>query len=87
MAQHDWPELLVAMTDRDPAVRDGWAYQELAEGLDSGRWADDLQAIREAALTHFRHFEVQARTFAPLICCWIINAGAGDRSIFDACAA
>lgn len=87
MVQHDWPELLVAMTDRDPAVRDGWAYQELAEGLGSGRWADDLPAICEVALTHFHHPEVQARTFAPLICCWIIQAGGGDRAIFDECAA
>ncbi|MGL4832566.1 MAG: DUF2785 domain-containing protein [Propionibacteriaceae bacterium] len=85
-AGHTWRELLDAMTSRDPRVRDGWAYSELAEGITSGRWNEELTDIRAVAISHFDHEEVQARTFAPLILCWLIDAGDRDRSIFDACA-
>ena len=83
---HTWQELLIAMTDRDPLIRDGWAYQELAKGLEDGRWSEELPQICTQVLTHFQHPEIQARTFAPLILTWLIGAGQRQRSFFDTCA-
>lgn len=74
------------MASPDPAVRDGWAYRELAEGILAGRFADDLAEIRRRILTHVDHPQAQARTFAPLVLCRLLRAGERDRSMFEACA-
>lgn len=82
---HHWRLLVALMAHPDPTIRDGWALAELADGILAGRWASELGSIREAVLPMFTLPEVQARTFAPLVCCWLLKAGERDRSIFDAC--
>ena len=83
---HPLDALLAGMASPDPAVRDGWAYQELAEGIESGRLAAHHHTIRSTALANLRSTEVQARTFAPLILAWLLEAGDRDRNAFDAVA-
>lgn len=78
-----WQELCQLMTNPDPQVRDGWALEALADGILSGRWDADLEGIRDTALANLKHPQIQARTFAPLILCWVIEAGMRDRVIFE----
>lgn len=83
--EHRLEELLTAMTSPDPKVRDGWAYQELAQGILSGLWDSSLPTIEARAVEHLNHPDIQARSFAPLILCWVIQAGGGSRHAFEAC--
>lgn len=83
---HDLSVLLDGLASPDPAVRDGWAYAELAEGTESGRFAEEWPRIRAAALAHLESADVQARTFAPLMLTWLVAAGDRDRGAFDAVA-
>lgn len=84
---HDLGSLLDGLASPDPAVRDGWAYAELAQGIESGRFAADWDAIRESALRHLRSDEPQARTFAPLVLRWLVLAGDRDEAAYRAVAA
>ncbi|HEY6934615.1 MAG TPA: DUF2785 domain-containing protein [Marmoricola sp.] len=81
---HDLKVLLDGLASEDPAVRDGWAYEELAEGIADGRFSSDLERIRATAVTRLRSTEIQARAFAPLILTWLVDAGDRDRDAFDA---
>jgi hypothetical protein len=83
---HDLGTLLDGLASADRAVRDGWAYAELAEGIESGRFDDERPRIRAAALTHLESDEVQARSFAPLMMTWLVITGDRDRAVFDAVA-
>ncbi len=83
---HDLDVLLDGLACPDPDVRDGWAYSELAAGIESGRFDGDRERIRAAALTHLAAEQVQARTFAPLILAWLVGAGDRDRDAFEAVA-
>jgi hypothetical protein len=85
--RHDLGSLLDGLASPDPAVRDGWAYNELAEGIGSGRFAADWDAIRESALEHLRSDEPQARSFAPLVLRWLVLAGDREEAGFRAVAA
>lgn len=80
---HTLDELLAGMADRDPDVRDGWAYSELSAGLLEGRFADDHDRIRTRMLEHLRDGEIQARAFAPLVFTWLVLAGDRNRADFD----
>lgn len=84
---HDLRQLLDGLASSDPAVRDGWAYAELAEGIESGRFDGQWPTIRAAARDHLTSDAVQARTFAPLILAWLVDAGDRDRDAFTAVAA
>lgn len=46
---HDLDVLLTAMTSPDPYVRDGWAYEELAQGIADGRFSEENSEILEVA--------------------------------------
>lgn len=83
---HSLQTLLDGLSSEDPEVRDGWAYAELAEGIDDGRFDNDWAHIRAAALTHLQSPHVHARTFAPLMLTWLIAAGDRDRGSFEAVA-
>lgn len=83
---HDLQRLVDGLASADPSVRDGWAYLELAEGIGSGRFAQDCPRIRAAAIAHLGSTEVQARTFAPLMLAWLVDAGDRDREAFEAVA-
>ncbi|MBV7363780.1 DUF2785 domain-containing protein [Actinomycetaceae bacterium TAE3-ERU4] len=80
-----WAELLELMTSPDPQIRDGWALEQLAEGILSGRWKSEHPLILANTLNHFDYSEIQARTFAPLILCWLLQTGARDEEIFERC--
>lgn len=84
---HSLRVLLDAMTSPDPTIRDGWAYEELAEGITSGQFASSVDLIRRTALVHLRAEQVQARTFAPLILTWLVAAGDRDRDAFESVSA
>lgn len=84
---HDLGALLEGLASPDPAVRDGWAYAGLSDGIESGRFAADHDRIRASAIAHLRSDEIQARTFAPLVLQWLVLAGDRDRGAFDAVAA
>ena len=81
--RHDLGQLLDGLASADPEVRDGWAYRELREAIESGRFDQDRQRIRQAALDHLDSVQVQARTFAPLVLTWLIDAGDRDRAAFE----
>lgn len=83
---HDLQVLLDGLASADPAVRDGWAYEELAQGIEGGRFAGEWPRIRGAALANLDSVDVQARTFAPLVLTWLVVAGDRDRGAFDAVA-
>lgn len=83
---HDLQRLVDGLASADPSVRDGWAYLELAEGIGSGRFAQDCPRIRAAAIAHLGSTAVQARTFAPLMLAWLVDAGDRDREAFEAVA-
>ncbi|MDX6301826.1 MAG: hypothetical protein QOF53_3040 [Nocardioidaceae bacterium] len=78
--------LLAGLASEDPSVRDGWAYEELAAGIDQGRFAGDIDLIRATAVTRLLSDQVQVRTFAPLILTWLVHSGDRDRDAFDAVA-
>jgi hypothetical protein len=81
---HDLNTLLEGLASTDPAVRDGWAYEGLAEGIAEGRFADDHEVIKKTALARLESADVQARTFAPLVLTWLVDAGGRDRGAFEA---
>jgi hypothetical protein len=81
---HDLEALLEGLASEDPSVRDGWAYEELAEGIAGGRFSRDLEVIRKTAVTRLGSTHIQARAFAPLILAWLVHAGDRDRGSFDA---
>ena len=83
---HDVELLLEGLASADPRVRDGSAYEQLAGGIAEGRFESDLELIRATAVARLSSEEIQARTFAPLILTWLVQAGDRDRGAFDAVA-
>lgn len=83
---HELPVLLSGLASPDPSVRDGWAYQELAEGIESGRFAAEWDIIRATSVDRLRSVDVQARTFAPLVLHWLLLAGDRNEAAFEAVA-
>ncbi len=81
---HDLPALLGGMASADPTIRDGWALEELADGILQGRFAAEHERIRDRMVRHLTAPHVQARTFAPLILLCLVEAGDRDRETFDA---
>lgn len=80
---HTLDELLDAMASRDPDVRDGWAYQELSEGITGGRFAAEHDQIRTRMTRALSDGEIQARAFAPLVLAWLVVAGDRDASAYE----
>jgi hypothetical protein len=66
-ASHLAAELTERLTSRDPLVRDVQAYSTAAVWIRDGRFDAVLQQVGDDAAARFRHPEVQARTFAPLV--------------------
>lgn len=84
---HDLDLLLDGLASADPGVRDGWAYERLADGIAEGRFEGDVELIRSTAVARLESEEIQARAFAPLILTWLVHAGDRHRGAFDAVAA
>lgn len=80
---HDLAMLLDGMASADPSVRDGWALEELADGIAGGRFAREHERIRDCMIRHLASRQVQARTFAPLVLLCLVEAGDRDRAAFD----
>lgn len=72
-------ELFDGLCSPDPVLRDDQAYPVLATWIISGKLDDHLAAIGERAIAQFGHPELQARTFAALICTsWPTVASGSD---------
>lgn len=82
--EHSLDELLDGMASPDPTVRDGWAYAELSGGVEDGSLAAHHDVIRERAVAHLSSPDLHVRTFAPLMLCWLLEAGDRDRASYDA---
>jgi Protein of unknown function (DUF2785) len=67
-------ELAEALRSPDPAVRDGQAYSvlnRLIPSLDP----ELLRRLGDQMAARFTDPQIQARTFAPLVLAWIVEAG------------
>ncbi len=72
-------ELSAALAHREPRIRDGAAYAVLATWIQRGELDSQLSWLGSQAATRFDEPEIQARTFAPLVLSWVIEAGAFDE--------
>lgn len=73
-------ELSEALADPDPDVRDGPAYAVLARWIKRGVLDGQLSAMGDEMAARFADPRIQARTFAALVLCWIIERGAFDEA-------
>ena len=73
-------ELAEALADPDPQVRDGAPYGVMATWLETGVLAAQRARLGETMAARFSDQRVQARTFAPLVLAWVIEAGGYDES-------
>ena len=77
-------ELFQALADPDPRIRDGAAYTVLATWIQRRVLAPELAWLGGAAADRFTDPAIQARTFAPLILAWVVQAGAFEEAWADA---
>lgn len=84
---HDLEVLMDAMTSADPTARDGWAYDELGQGIADGRFADEQSEILTVATSRLDDPAPWARSFSPLVMTWLADAGTFTRESFAAFAA
>lgn len=84
LVTHDLDVLMTAMTSADPTVRDGWAYEELGNGIGDGRFADEQDEILALATSRFDDPAPWARSFSPLVMTWLADAGTFTRESFAA---
>jgi hypothetical protein len=77
-------ELSQALADPDPQVRDGPAYTVLSGWLESGVLDSQLDWLGDQMADRFADPRIQARTFAPLVLAWVIEAGAFAEHWADA---
>lgn len=68
-------ELAAMLVSPEPEIRDDYAYTAVARWTEEGRFDEVLEAFGDIAVERFTHAEVQARTFAPLIACSLIERG------------
>jgi hypothetical protein len=73
-------ELSGALADADPLIRDGAAYAVLATWIERGFLDGQLSALGAEMAARFADSRVQARTFAALVLCWIIERGGFDEA-------
>lgn len=87
VVSHDLEVLMDAMTSADPTTRDGWAYEELGQGITDGRFADEQSEILTVATSRLDDPAPWARSFSPLVMTWLAEAGTFTRESFAAFAA
>lgn len=68
-------ELSAMLVSPDPEVRDDHAYTAAARWIREGRFDPVLEDLGDTAAGRFRHPETQARTFAPLVLCRVLERG------------
>jgi Protein of unknown function (DUF2785) len=71
-------ELSEALADPDPRLRDGTAYAVLRTWIEGGVLDDQLASLGDQMAARFSDPRIQARTFAALVLCWIIERGGFD---------
>jgi Protein of unknown function (DUF2785) len=71
-------ELSEALADPDPGLRDGTAYAVMRTWIERGVLDDQLASLGDQMAARFGDPRVQARTFAALVLCWIIERGGFD---------
>jgi hypothetical protein len=69
-------ELSAMLVSPDPVVRDDHAYTAAARWIGEGHLDGVLEDLGDGAAGRFTHPEVQARTFAPLLLCRVLNRAA-----------
>lgn len=84
---HELDVLMTAMTSADPTARDGWAYEELGQGIADGRFADEQDEILTLTTSRLDDPAPWARSFAPLVMTWLADAGTFTRESFATFAA
>lgn len=80
-------ELSEALADPDPRVRDGSAYAVMATWIERGVLDAQLTSLGDQMAARFSDPRIQARTFAALVLCWIIERGGFDPGWVSAFAA
>ena len=75
---------MTAMTSADPTARDGWAYEELGNGIGDGRFTDEQDEILALATSRLDDPAPWARSFSPLVMAWLADAGTFTRESFAA---
>lgn len=68
-------ELSDAMADPDPRLRDGTAYAVMATWIERGVLDRQLARLGDGMAERFSDPRIQARTFAALVLCWILERG------------
>ncbi len=71
-------ELSEALADPDPRLRDGTAYAVMRTWIERGVLDDLLASLGDQMAARLRDPRIQARTFAALVLCWIIERGGFD---------
>jgi hypothetical protein len=71
-------ELSEALADPDPQLRDGTAYAVLRTWVKRGVLDGQLASLGDQMAARFTDPRIQARTFAALVLCWIIDRGGFD---------
>jgi hypothetical protein len=80
-------ELSEALADPDPRVLDGSAYAVMRTWIKHGVLDDQLAGLGDQMAARLRDPHIQARTFAALVLCWIIERGGFERAWVSAFAA
>ncbi len=73
-------QLSAALADPDPRVRDGSAYAVMRTWIKRGVLDDRLGGLGDQMAARLRDPRIQARTFAALVLCWVIERGGFDRA-------
>ena len=71
-------ELSDALADPDPRLRDGTAYAVMATWVERGFLDQKLADLGDEMAGRFNDQRIQARTFAALVLCWIVERGGFD---------
>jgi len=71
-------ELSEALADPDPRLRDGTAYGVMRTWIKRGLLDHQLASLGDQMAARFSDPRIQARTFAALVLCWIIERGGFD---------
>jgi hypothetical protein len=75
---HTLTELLDGLASPDPGTRDGWALEELADGILEDRWSEhELDRIAAVCLERLAAPRAEVRSFAALVLTVLVEAGHG----------
>jgi hypothetical protein len=77
-------ELSEALADPDPGIRDGTAYAVMATWIERGVLDPKLAGLGDEMAARFGDPRIQARSFAALVLCWIVERGGFDYAWLSA---